>query len=105
MADKIISIHPAPEGTQIAYLKDDVDFTDDNWCAATAYNVCSCRFIALVERGKEQKVTALDLNPETGNLEVPGEDSGYAGIIFPDTQMGEGLGGYYEIAKAKYRKL
>ena len=104
MADRIVSIHPAPNGTQFVYLNEGVDFSD-KWSWRNALKATECHFVALVEKGKEQRVTGLELNPETGNLEIPtGND--FLGLLMPteDTWgQQEVFEAYYEVAKERQK--
>jgi hypothetical protein len=104
MADRIVAMYPAPSGTQFIYLKKEVDFSD-NWSWGNAFNLTECYFIALVEKGKEQRVTGLELNPETGNLEIPtGND--FLGLLMPTEDtfgQQEVFEAYYEVAKERQK--
>lgn len=101
MADKIVSIYPAPSGTQLVYLNDGVDFLKEGQFWGNSFKLVDCHFIALVEKGKEQRVVGLDLNPQTGNLEIP-DGPDYMGIVMyeSDTQV---LEAYYEVAKERQK--
>lgn len=100
MSDKIVQIISAPEDLYLVYLKDNFESIDtDKTSPDFAFDTFICPALALTEKGK---VVGLDINPETGCLEIPDDNSGYFGLINPQDQGAANLfTAYLQKAKVK----
>lgn len=94
MSDKITQIIPAPDTTVLVYLKENINFEEDS--SEESFDLSSCLALALTEKGK---VVGLDLNPETGCLEVP-DSKDYMGLMNNNEDVLPILQAYFEKAKA-----
>lgn len=94
MSDKITQIIPASDTTVLVYLKEGIKFEES--IPENSFDLSPCLALALTEKGK---VVGLDINPETGCLEVP-DSKDYMGLINNSGDTSQFLKAYFEKAKA-----